>query len=82
LRLALAAALAQAAVRGAQCLILDEPFAFFDRGRMRETLAGLPSVSDRLTQIWVISQEFEPNAGFTLEIQCAPDQDTLTVKAA
>ncbi len=82
LRLALAAALAQAAVRGAQCLILDEPFAFFDRGRMRETLAGLPSVSDRLTQIWVISQEFEPNAGFTLEIHCAPDQDTLTVKAA
>jgi DNA repair exonuclease SbcCD ATPase subunit len=81
-RLALATALAQTADHGPQCLILDEPFAFFDRERTRETLEGLPFVSKPITQIWMVSEQLEPDPGFTLEIRCMPDQDTLVVKAA
>ncbi len=78
-RLALSQALVDAHTHGPQSMILDEPFAFFDRERIRLTLKTLPSVSKEISQIWVISQEFD-SAGFDLHLRCSRDQDTLLVK--
>jgi DNA repair exonuclease SbcCD ATPase subunit len=82
LRLALAAALADVSGQAGQSLILDEPFAFFDRERTRETLEALPSVSERVTQIWLISQALEGEGGFAMHIECAPGQDVLVARGA
>jgi exonuclease SbcC len=82
LRLAFSQALVESRVRGPQSLILDEPFAFFDRERMGQFLSTLPQFSRGISQIWVISQEFAAEVPFDLHIRCQRDSDTLALGAA
>ncbi|MCK5726924.1 MAG: AAA family ATPase [Thiotrichaceae bacterium] len=58
LRIAMSEELAKNNDTKEQFIILDEPFAFFDQQRSIETLRALTQVSDILTQVWVVSQEF------------------------
>lgn len=76
-RLALSHALISAASGGAQFLILDEPFAFFDNARTRCTLELLSHLSDDIAQVWVIAPQFDADLTFALHIHCATDSDTL-----
>ncbi|MGB0713255.1 MAG: AAA family ATPase [Gammaproteobacteria bacterium] len=78
-RLALSQALADARGVRQQALILDEPFAFFDRERMDQTLLTLSGFSDEMTQIWVISQEFSAHAPFDKLLECTRDKTELTL---
>jgi len=80
-RLAMSKALVDGAQQGRQYLIMDEPFAFFDRGRIRGTINALPRVDKNITQIWIIDQEFESSDLFDLRIECAPDSDELHLAA-
>ncbi|MEO5331888.1 MAG: AAA family ATPase [Magnetococcus sp. YQC-5] len=76
-RMALAQALATR-TGGVHFLALDEPFAYFDRQRCRESLDALLRISDKITQIWVIAQEFDEESLATgLYIPCGVDQDVL-----
>ncbi len=80
LRLALSAALAEAtAGEQAQFVILDEPFAFYDATLIQNGLDALPKTSDKLTQIWVISQEFSSDDPFALHIRCDVDRTELAL---
>ena len=76
-RLAIAQALVDAHSEPAQTLMLDEPFAFFDRERINQTLKTLPDFSRQIGQIWVISQEFDADASFDLRIDCKRGEDVL-----
>lgn len=78
-RLALAQAEIEAAIRSPQFVVLDEPFAFFDPVRTREALAALPQISEQLTQFWIISQEFRMDVPFTLQIEARRESDELMV---
>lgn len=78
-RLAMSKALIEAIEQGRQFIILDEPFAFFDRERIRATLAALPDVDKRLEQIWIISQEFDDIQPFSLHIECSRDNEELII---
>ncbi len=77
LRLALSQELVNKAVQGTQFLFLDEPFAFFDQERTRNALSVLPKLSNEITQIWVVAQEFPPAFPFDRIISCNRDQPTL-----
>jgi exonuclease SbcC len=77
-RLALSQELVARVVRGPQFLILDEPFAFFDRQRARASLDILGELNEQIAQVWVIAQEFEDESGFDLRIECDRDADTLS----
>lgn len=81
-RLAMAKALAEAAVGGRQFLVLDEPFAFFDRERVRGTLAALPTLDPLLSQIFIIAQEFDPQVEFALSLHCERGRDRLAAPGA
>ncbi len=81
-RLALSQELVARVVRGPQFLILDEPFAFFDRQRARASLDILGQLNEQISQVWVIAQEFENESGFDLHIECARDADTLSAGVA
>jgi DNA repair exonuclease SbcCD ATPase subunit len=83
LRLALSAALAEVigGERG-QFVILDEPFAFYDATRLHDSLEALPKVSDKLTQFWLISQEFHSSEPFALHIECGMEDTELAVAGA
>ncbi len=78
-RLAMAKALVDASGQTRQFLILDEPFAFFDRERIHLTLRALPDLDRRITQIWIISQEFPSYDRFKLNIRCNRDTDELAI---
>jgi DNA repair exonuclease SbcCD ATPase subunit len=82
LRLAMAKALVEATEQERQFIILDEPFAFFDRERIRNTLKALPSMEKHISQIWIISQEFESYEPFTLHVACTRETDELIVGQA
>lgn len=79
LRLAISRALVEAGQQGKQFIIMDEPFAFFDRERIRNTIKSLDNMDKDITQFWIITQEFETTEQFDLNIQCARDSDELTV---
>ena len=79
LRLGLAKALIESGKLGRQFIMLDEPFAYFDRERVRATLAALPRVDSQLRQIWVSAQEFEDLRPFQLHIACSRDSGELVV---
>ena len=79
-RLALSQELVARVVRGPQFLILDEPFAFFDRQRARASLDILGQLNEQISQVWVIAQEFEDDSGFDLHVECARDADVLRVE--
>lgn len=76
-RLALSQALGDTTRGGEQSLILDEPFAFYDQQRMQATLETLPKLDETLAQIWLIAQDFPPDAPFASHIQCASENDRL-----
>jgi DNA repair exonuclease SbcCD ATPase subunit len=78
-RLAMAKALVDATQSGKQFIILDEPFAFFDKERIRNTLKSLPDFDSLIKQIWIISQEFETHDRFKLSIACSRNLEELIV---
>jgi len=79
LRLAISKALVEAGQLGKQFLILDEPFAFFDRERIRNTIQSLTDLDKNISQFWVLTQEFETPDKFELNIDCSRDLDELVV---
>lgn len=80
-RMALAQALATR-TRGSHFIALDEPFAYFDRQRCRESLDALLRISDKITQVWVVGQEFDAESSATgLYLHCAQEQDILIMTA-
>lgn len=76
-RLALSEALVRSAVHDTQFLFLDEPFAFFDAQRTRNSMNALPRVSDDLTQIWIAAQEAPSGAGADVHLECTTGNDRL-----
>jgi len=78
-RLAMSKALIEATGRFKQFIILDEPFAFFDRERIRQTLGALTEIDRKMAQIWLISQEFDPGHDFDMHINCSLDSDVLVL---
>jgi exonuclease SbcC len=78
-RLAISKALVEAGQQGKQFIILDEPFAFFDRERIRNTIKSLPDLDKNITQFWVLTQEFESAEQFELNIKCSRENDELTL---
>ena len=63
------------AAKAPQFIILDEPFIFYDPQRVRASLDALLEVSERITQIWVITQNFEPDIATDTDLLLACDQD-------
>jgi len=76
-RLALAQELINRTVQGNQFLFLDEPFAFFDKKRTRDALTVLPTLSDEISQIWIIAQQFPEDMKFDRHIHCTRDFTTI-----
>ncbi|MBF0402061.1 MAG: AAA family ATPase [Magnetococcales bacterium] len=76
-RMALAQALAARVGRAQQFIVLDEPFVFFDRQRIRESLDALLRVSDQISQVWVIAQEYEAALAEDLHLSCLTEEDSL-----
>ena len=79
LRLAMSQQLIAAIECGKQFLFLDEPFAFFDQQRIRDTIAALPEFSQDIQQIWLVAQEFPTGTRTKLAIECSQDQDKLII---
>jgi exonuclease SbcC len=81
LRLALSEKLLVRRVQGDQFAFLDEPFAFFDEERTRYALKALTSLSDKLTQIWIVAQVYPEGTDveFARSIRCSRDLDVLSV---
>jgi len=70
LRLALTQALNQRTEGGKQFIFLDEPFAFFDQERTRNTLRSLPKLDETISQIWIVAQDFPDGEAFDLSLAC------------
>ncbi len=77
IRLALSQALMTSSLCGVACLILDEPFAFFDTQRTQKTLEILPQVSPEIEQMWIIAQRFDDSSPFALHLSCSRDSEVL-----
>ncbi len=77
IRLALSQALITSSLCGVECLILDEPFAFFDAQRTQKTLEILPQVSHEIEQMWIIAQRFDDSSPFALHLSCSRDSEVL-----
>lgn len=80
-RLALSQALISSTVQGEECLILDEPFAFFDAERRRQALAVLPRISDEIEQTWILAQDFDEDSQLDLHVCCSRDTEELIAGA-
>ncbi|WP_456403751.1 AAA family ATPase [Thiolapillus sp.] len=80
LRLALSEKLLNRRVQGDQFAFLDEPFAFFDEDRTRYALKALTSMSDKLSQIWIVAQVYPEGSDveFAASLKCSRDLDILT----
>jgi len=79
LRLAMSEELAKNTGNEQQFIFLDEPFAFFDPQRTRSTLTALPDVSDVITQVWIVAQEFPEDIEVAKVIKCPSDSAELLV---
>lgn len=77
-RLALAQQVTDNVVLDQQFAFLDEPFAFFDRERTRNSLKVMRHLSEDLRQIWVVAQEFPEDLSYDRQIRCRRDGDKLT----
>ena len=77
IRLALSQALITSSLCGVECLILDEPFAFFDAQRTQKTLEILPQVSPEIEQMWIIAQQFDDSSPFALHLSCSRNSEVL-----
>ena len=78
-RLALSQELVNSTVQSRQFVFLDEPFAFFDRDRTRSALSVLPSLSDEITQIWIVAQDFPDEQQFDQSIHCSRDAQVIEI---
>ena len=80
LRLALSEKLLNRRVQGDQFAFLDEPFAFFDEDRTRYALKALTSMSDKLSQIWIVAQVYPEGSDveFAASLKCSRDMDSLS----
>ncbi len=72
-RLALSQEMVTRKVHSRQFMILDEPFAFFDEQRTKESLKVLPQLSQDLPQVWIIAQTFPQDMKFERSIYCERD---------
>ncbi len=79
LRLAMSQELIRAIEGGRQFIFFDEPFAFFDQERIRHSLEALPKISDKITQIWLVAQEYPEGTRADVNIECSQDAENLTV---
>lgn len=79
LRMAMSEELARNTGNEKQFIFLDEPFAFFDQWRTRATLSALPEVSEVISQVWVVAQEFPEDSGVDKTIECPLDEEVLNV---
>ncbi|WP_260292917.1 AAA family ATPase [Sedimenticola hydrogenitrophicus] len=79
LRLALAQALNRRTEGGRQFVFLDEPFAFFDQERTRSTLRALPGLNGRISQTWIVAQDFPAGEAFDLSLTCDRERPELVV---
>ncbi|MBF0108637.1 MAG: AAA family ATPase [Magnetococcales bacterium] len=79
LRLALAQALTARSQAQSQMLILDEPFAHFDRDRFRESYQALNGLGGAIRQIFVANQSFDAEmaGNAALHLHCDMDKDVL-----
>jgi len=77
MRMAISKALVEAGQQGRQFIIMDEPFAFFDRERIRNTIKSLTDLDNSITQFWILTQEFESPEQFELNIECSRDRDEM-----
>jgi exonuclease SbcC len=78
LRLAMSQELIRAIDGGKQFIFFDEPFAFFDQERIRQSLEALPKISDKITQIWLVAQEYPEGTKADVNIECSQDKENLT----
>jgi len=78
LRLAMSQELIRAIEGGRQFIFFDEPFAFFDQERIRQSLEALPKISDKITQIWLVAQEYPKGTQADVNIECSQDAENLT----
>ena len=81
-RLALSQELVNTTGSGDQFIFLDEPFAFFDETRTRNAMAILPQLSEEISQIWVIAQEFPEDTEYDRDIVCSREFDSLPATAS
>ena len=79
LRLAMSEELAKNTGNKQQFIFLDEPFAFFDPQRTQSTLNALPNISDVITQVWIVAQEFPEDTNVDKVINCPSDSAELLV---
>jgi len=79
LRLAMSQKLMHTAATSNQFIFFDEPFAFFDRERIHSTLHSLPDISRAISQIWIVAQEIDKNAGIDVDIRCDTETDELAL---
>ena len=80
-RMALVQALTSRTNSAPQYIVLDEPFVFFDRQRIRESLDALLKVSDQIVQVWIVAQEFEEGGALPtdLHLPCLFEEDSLVM---
>jgi len=79
LRMAMSEELAKNTGNDKQFIFLDEPFAFFDQTRTRSTLKALPDISEVISQVWVVAQEFPADIEVNKAIVCPLDETELRV---
>ncbi len=77
-RLALAQQVADTTVLDSQFAFLDEPFAFFDAERTRNSLKVLGNLSEEISQIWVVAQEFPEDLHYDRRIHCDRNAEILS----
>ena len=78
LRLAMSQELIRAIEGGRQFIFFDEPFAFFDQERIRHSLEALPKISDKISQIWLVAQEYPEGTRADVNIECSQGVENLT----
>lgn len=62
-----------------QFIFLDEPFTYFDQDRTKAALEALPKLSEVVSQVWIVAQEFPKGSHSDKVIHCpAAGQHTLT----
>jgi len=81
-RLALSEGLVNTSVFGPQFVFLDEPFAFFDAHRTRQSMKKLPHLTETLSQIWVAAQEPPEGGEWDLHLQATRDTIEMVVSGA
>jgi len=79
LRMAMSEELAINTGNKEQFIFLDEPFAFFDQERTKSTLRALPDVSEVISQVWVVAQEFPADVEVEKAIVCPLESAELLV---